>query len=97
MRKSAIVLVMIVVIICLFIWAQIGEKLNTVPPMAHLFEVSKSALSHTISVVCDLLGDLAIRAGEAISAVSLEVFKILFKIASDLDARIQSVLHRPII
>ncbi|WP_369424841.1 hypothetical protein [Methanothrix sp.] len=97
MRKSAIVLVIMVVIICLYIWAQSNEKLNTVLPVERFIEISKGALSHIMSLACDLLLELARRAGEAISAISLDIFKILAKIASDLDTRFQSVLHRPII
>lgn len=97
MRKKAVVFVMILVILCLGIWAQNSEKLNAVLPVAHLIEISKGALSHITSLVCNLLREIAIRAGEAISAISLEIFRVLAKIASDLDARMQSVLHRPII
>lgn len=97
MRKSAIVLLMIVVILCICIWAQNSEKLNTVLPIAHVLEISKNALSQIISIACNLIGEIATRAGEVISELSLEVFKILVKIASDMDTRIQSVLHRPVI
>lgn len=97
MRKSAIVLVIMVVIICLYIWVQSNEKLSTVLPIERLLEISKSALSHIMSLAGDLLLELARRAGEAISAISMEIFKILVRIASDLDTRFQSVLHRPII
>ncbi|HOK58430.1 MAG: hypothetical protein QHG98_01960 [Methanothrix sp.] len=71
--------------------------MSTVLPIARLLEVSKSASSHIIGVGCNLLGELATRAGAAISAISLEILKILIKVASGLDARFQSVLHRPII
>lgn len=97
MRKYAVVLVIMVVILCIYIWAHSNEKLNTVLPIERLLEISKSALSHIMSLACDLLVELATRAGEAVSAISLEIFKILVKIASDLDTRFQSVLHRPII
>ncbi|MGB9902102.1 hypothetical protein [Methanothrix sp.] len=71
--------------------------MNTVLPVAHILDLSKSASSHIINLVCNLLGELATRAGAAISAISLEILKILIKVVSDLDAKFQSVLHRPVI
>jgi len=97
MRKSVVVIVMIVVILFLCIWAQSNEKLNTVLPIAHILEISKGALLQILSRASDLLGELATRAGEEISAILLDLFKILTKVASDLDAGFRSVLHRPII
>ncbi|MCX8207009.1 MAG: hypothetical protein N3G75_04160 [Methanothrix sp.] len=97
MRKSAIVLVIMVAILCIFIWAQNSEKLDTVMPVAHILEISKSALAYIIGLACELLGELATRLGEGVSAIALDVFKILVEIASDLDTKLQSVLHRPII